>query len=170
MSYHLLVLFLCLALTGCDTSHNEHSTQPALHHPTLTTLSPTNSMAYGRESALHRHLTKIWLISDINKTPIPQTYYLDFTELSAGEATLQATGCPEITMNFDTSSLKDGVLMVSEIDRDISHCSNHIEDALVQALSDIRYFERQEGTDDITLISYQDTLTLTPSNLDIIDQ
>lgn len=162
MLHRLLILSLGLVLTGCDTSHNEHSTQPVANHPPLTTLSPANSMAYGRESALHHHLAKIWLISKINKTPITQTYYLDFTELLEGEATLQTTGCPDITMSFDTSSLKDGILMVTEIDRDISQCSNHIEDTLTQALSDIRYFERQEGTDDITLISYQDTLTLTP--------
>lgn len=167
MLYRLLILclFPLFLATGCNKSHNEYSrhNKQVDTQASLTALSPTNSMAYGRKSALNRHLEQVWLISSINDTPLTPPYYLDFRQLSSGTTILHTQGCPNITMRFDTSDIKNDVITLTEINRTISHCSNKTEDVLMEALSDIRYLKRHSD-DGITLVSYQNTLTLTPSS------
>lgn len=156
----LAVLCLCV---GCNapTQHSPEDSAPASEN---VLLSPNNSLAFGRESAMYRHLSREWLISDINGIPSDKTIRLDLRSLTNGHAALQLRpDCPLIAIKFDVSELANNKLSVISIRREVGDCSTEAEDKLMAILADTRQLERDEtDSNKLSLISYQDTLTLSP--------
>lgn len=113
---------------------------------------------------MYRHLSREWLISDINGIPSDKTIRLDLRSLTNGHAALQLRpDCPLIAIKFDVSELANNKLSVISIRREVGDCSTEAEDKLMAILADTRQLERDEtDSNKLSLISYQDTLTLSP--------
>lgn len=184
-SRHCAVLLLPLILGGCQDSAQmsasdrqaaqaeisasvEHANDVETAQPVIPNklLSPSDSLNFGRRSAMYRHLSRQWRVTKINHSAVREGIVLDLRNIETESASLQLSPhCKAIAIDFDMSSAAAGRIAIKEIHRELSACSDEFEDQMMSVLADVIYIEygtSAQGIDIIELISYQDKIILEP--------
>lgn len=155
----LLIIFLAILMVACQKPSNNTKTKD-LEYTNL--LSPNNSLSFGRQSAMYRHFSQWWQISEIDDIPTEQVVFMDLTHLSNDKAYVIFDDCNTIDITFDTSQIDKNRLYVHNIKRELKPCSSSYEDQLMAILADTQGIEYDNTTPDrLKLLSYQHSLTLT---------
>lgn len=155
----LLIIFLAILMVACQ-KQSDDSNKKELEYKTL--LSPNSSLSFGRQSAMYRHFSQWWQISEIDDIPTEQVVFMDLTHLSNDKAYVVFDGCNTIDITFDTSQIDKNRLYVHNIKRELKPCSSSYEDQLMAILADTQGIEYDNTTPDrLKLLSYQHSLTLT---------
>lgn len=148
-----ILLGISLLIFSCDNPSNK---------TTGESVNPTTykTVFIGQNIALMKFLAQKWQLTNINNIPVDKAVVMDFTAIDKGVFTI-ISECQSIPVVIDVGALPDKI-SVEQIDRKIKPCSDDFEDNLMSIVADIGRFDRQG--DQLVLISFQDTLQLSPKS------
>lgn len=153
----IMVLGVLSSLTACQPNH----TQVKAETNDSLAFSSYKSLNYGRQSAAYYHLSTVWHVTHIDDVPLTRPAHIDLRQLNQGQAYVYLhEACPPISVVFNVHRIASGELYVTRIERMINDCSDEFEDSLMSIVADTRRLIKGRNANEITLISYQHTLTL----------
>lgn len=160
MSVYRFLLPIILSVTLLACHQDDNAPEPINNNISL--ISPNNSLALGRQSAVFQHLSQVWQVSEIDGIPTDRLVILDFRDLANARAHMNIDDCGVFELALDIDNLDTGAFAVKEIERELDeHCSTTFEDTMMAIIASSQKLERSDSQK-LTLTAYQNRLTLKP--------